>query len=54
MASENVKRVSLYLPEKDYELLRGVAFIRHITMNEVVRESIEICCQSGNPVMVKG
>ena len=53
MASENVKRVTLYLPEEEYELLRGTAFLRHVTMNEIAREALQSCC-SGNTVLLKG
>ncbi len=52
MASDNVKRVSLYLPEEEYEFLRRVAFEKHQSMNDLVRQAM--AAVSGHVLQVSG
>jgi hypothetical protein len=41
MKIENIKRVSLYLPSEEYELLRQIAYKDHIKINDVARAAIQ-------------
>jgi hypothetical protein len=51
MSGENVKRVSLYLPPEEYELLRKVAYDQRVKMNDVARKLIQSI--SGHTVVVQ-
>jgi hypothetical protein len=41
MKTENIKRVSLYLPLEEYELLRQIAYKEHVKINDVARVAIQ-------------
>lgn len=38
--ADNIKRVSLYFPVEEYELLRKLAYERHVTMNDILRQAL--------------
>ena len=50
MKEENVKRVSLYLPAEEYELLRKMSYEGHVKINDVARQAIQNF--SGHTVVV--
>ena len=51
MSNENIKRVSLYLPPEEYELLRKMAYDQHVKLNDVARKLIQ--SMSGHAVVVQ-